>query len=294
MDSKYTYFYIYLKILFNTAKITHMLFSKDPSVEDRVIELVADTRVTIKSLHEVLANEHSLTLRAVYKAVNKLIGEGVLLKVGKQVMVDQEWAKRTVDTLTSLSGPILSAGERAAYTFNSVEHLDAFWKSVVLPLERSADAHESFFYNPHNFWAYLPSRKQSEDAYYQHFKGHEYGFFTVGGESDADKEFKRSYQSTNFQIDLRDIRMFRRTDHVTILDSFIITVRLGKKMAERIDALYASGVLMKDILPAIVALCQKPGKIRFLLENNPSKALKLRKVLARNFYIQQATHIPSS
>ncbi len=271
-----------------------MLYSGDSSVEDRIVELTADSRKTIKSLHESLAQDHSLTLRAVYKAVNKLVGAGVLLKVGKQVMVDQEWARRATETLGSASGPFLSIGERAAYTFTSVEHLDSFWKTTVLPLERAAGVRESFFYNPHNFWAYLPDRKESEDAYYQHFREHRYGFFTIGGESVADKGFKKAYQTEHLQIDLRTISSFRRTDHVTVLDSFIITVRLGKKVAERIDTLYDSAESPEDILLNILRICKKPGKIRFLLENNPTKAAKLRKILAKNFYIQQATHIQSA
>lgn len=270
-----------------------MLYSKEGTVDDRIVELTLSTPASIKSLHETIAREQSLTLRAVYKAVNKLIDSGVLLKVGKQVMVDQEWAKRAADTIGTASGPLLSAGERAAYTFTSVEHLDAFWKTVILPLERSSKVLESFFYNPHNFWAYLPARKESEDVYYRHFNERRYGFFTIGGESEADKEFKRTYQREFFQVDLRNIALFRRTDHVTVLGSFIITVRLGKKLAERIDSLYASDQTTENLLREVIVLCQKPGKMRMIVEHNAPKAIKMRKVLAKNFYIQQATRIPA-
>lgn len=265
-----------------------MLYSKDASVEDRIVELAAKARVTVRSLHETLVKEHGLTLRAVYKAVNKLIDSGVLLKVGKQVLVDQEWARRAVDTLGAASGPLLSNGERVTYTFTSVEHLDSFWKTIVLPL----GAREIFFYNPHNFWAYLPARKASEDAYYQHFAtAKQYGFFTLGGGTAADKEFKRSYQGEHLQIDLREVSRFKKTDHITIVDSFIMTVRLSKSVSERIDKLYSTNRSMNEILPDIAAICQKPGKIRFLIENNQAKAARLRQFLSRNFYIQQATEI---
>lgn len=268
-----------------------MLYSKHASAEDRIVELAVDGRVTVRSLHETLAKKHDLTLRAVYKAVNKLVDAGVLLKVGKQVMADQEWARRAAGTLGAVSGPALSGGERVAYTFTSVEHLDSFWKTVVLPL----GAREIFFYNPHNFWAYLPERKGSEDAYYQHFAARkQYGFFTVGGETAADKEFKRSYQSEHLQIDLREVSGFRRTDHITIVDSLVITVRLAKSLSDRIDRLYSSGTSIEDMLPQISAVCRKPGKIRFLIENNQAKAARLRKSLSRNFYIQHATKIPTA
>ena len=264
-----------------------MLFSALKSVEDRTVELAAGTRMTIKSLHAALVKEEHLSLRAVYKTVHKLINAGVLLKVGKQIMIDHEWAKGVSEMLSTTPAPLLSSNERAVYTFVSVEHLDAFWKTVTLPLENSISAREIFFYNPHNFWAYLPARKQSEDAYYRHFSDKRYGFFTIGGDSRADAEFKRAYQNEHLQIDLRDITLFRRTDHVTILGPMIITVRLAKGISERIDGLYTSGRSMEDVLPEIIRICQKPGKIRFVIENNPTKAEKLKKALARNFYFKR-------
>lgn len=266
-----------------------MLYSKEHTLEDRIVELAANAGITVKSLHSRINEERELSLRAVYKAANKLIDEGVLLKVGKQIIVDQEWARHVAELLGSSSIPILSNKERVVYTFISVEHLDSFWKTIMLPLENSSSARETFFYNPHNFWAYLPARKQSEDAYYRHFLNTEtYGFFTVGGDSEADREFKREYQNEHLQIDLRDIKPFRRTDHITLVNSLIITVRLAKGISERIDKLYASGESINDILPKIIEICRKPGKIRFTIENNSTKAEKLRKILARNFYFKQS------
>lgn len=264
-----------------------MLYSNIRDLEDRIVELTTNGRTTIKSLHAKLENGESLSLRAVYKTVHKLIGAGVFLKVGKQIMVDREWTERVVDKLHSASVPPLSDGERTVYTFVSIEHLDAFWKTVVLPLEQLDSSREIFFYNPHNFWAYMPARKESEDAYYRRFSSSErYGFFTIGGNSGADMEFKRKYQNQHLQIDLRDIKLFRRTDHITIINSFVVTVRLAKRLSERIDKFYASGKGMEGILPEVVNACKKPGKIRFMLENNAAKAEKLRKILARNFYFR--------
>lgn len=265
-----------------------MLFSHTNTLEDRIVELIADAGLTIKSIHSKLEKEEKLSLRAVYKAVHKLIDAGVLLKVGKKIMIDQEWAQNVAGRIGSASEPLLSNGERAVYTFVTIEHLDAFWKTVVLPLEKSTSPREIFFYNPHNFWAYLPARKQSEDAYYQHFSNTErYGFFTVGGDSVADMEFKRGYQNERLQIDLRNITLLRRTDHTTIVGPMIIIVRLAKGVSERIDKLYTSGRNIKDMLPEIVEICRRPGKIRFVIENNPVKAEKLKKILARNFYFKQ-------
>jgi hypothetical protein len=265
-----------------------MLFSKDETLEDRIIKEALGARVSIKLLHEQLARGQKLSLRAVYKAADKLVAAGVLLKVRKQVIVDEEWMRRVGEQLRAAPLALPAPGERISNVFVSMAHLDAFWKTVVLPSEEAAAERETFFYNPHDFWAYLPERKESEDAYYAHFaRSKQYGFFTIGGETEADREFKRKYQSEHLQIDLRNISSFGRRDHITLIGSLIITARLSKALAGRVDELYASGRKMGEILPELIQACQKPGKVKFILENNPAKAQKLKRILAKNFYFKQ-------
>ncbi len=265
-----------------------MIFTTQETLEDRIIRLVLEEKASIKALHQRLAGEEKLSLRAVYKAVDKLIGAGVLIKAGQRVVLSAEWAGRVVEGLQTSPLSVLGEGERAVYTFASMEHLDAFWKTVVLPLEAAAEEKEIFFYNPHDFWAYLPERRESEDAYYRHFAATgRHGFLVVGGESLADREFKRTYQNENFQIDTRNVSSLARRDHLTILGPLVITVRLPKKLAAHIDDLYASGKAMSALLPSVLEACRAPGTLRFVLENHPAKAKRIKQLLAKNFYFKQ-------
>ncbi|MBI2409864.1 hypothetical protein HYV30_02360 [Candidatus Kaiserbacteria bacterium] len=269
-----------------------MLYSKDIELEDKVIESLAAGSMSINAIHSRLGKDTKVSLRAVYKAIDKLRKAGVLLKAGKRVLIDQEWAKRVEEKFNAIVPAfLLQKGERAVYSFTSIENLDAFWKTIVLPLERSVPNGEIFFYNPHNFWAYMPARKESEDAYYRHFaETNRFGFFTVGGDTAADIEFKRAYQNDRLQIDLQPIAALGRRDHITVVGPFIITVRLAKGIAERIDELYASGEGIEYLLLAISQTCERPGKVRFVLENNPARASELRRLLAKNFYFTSSEY----
>lgn len=264
-----------------------MLFSKTEDLEDRIVKLALKERHSIKSLHAGVQEGTAVSARAVYKAVDKLIKAGVLLKVGKWLLVDEEWAKRASTGLRPVTFPMPSPGERLAYTFTSVSHLDAFWKTIMLPMELSLPRQEISFYNPHNFWAYLSERKESEDAYYRHFgETEQYGFFTVGGETEADRQFKREYQNEYLQIDARPITALRRTDHLTVVGPIIITVRMNEHIATQIDDLYLSGRPIPDIVLEIETICRKPGTIRLIIENKEAKAKELRRILAKNFYFK--------
>ena len=264
-----------------------MIYSRDRDTADRIVELLRVAPRSIKSLRTELETSDEVSLRGVYKAITKLVSAGVVLKVGKRVMIDEEWAGRVGRELGSATPISLSLNERGAFSFTSVANLDAFWKTIALPLEKSSGVKELFFYNPHNFWAYLPDRNQSEDAYYRHFsESGRHGFFTVGGIAPADKTFKRAYQDDHLQVNTEEIRSFKRTDHVTLIGPYVITVRLSKSVAARIDALYDSGRAAEAFLLELLSICAKPGKIRFIIENSPAKASKLRRSLSKNFYFK--------
>lgn len=269
------------------ANLVTMLYTSAHDIEDRVVEKLAEGWATVKALAQSLGEESKVSLRGVYKAVDQLIGSGVAIKVGRKVMLNHEWAQGVADKLAAPATPLIGPQERLSYTFTSLEHLDTFWKSTVLPLERTAEVRELFIYNPHSFWILLPGRKESEESFFNHFGPQQAGFLTVGGETAADLEFKRTYQHDYLQIDLRPLASIRRTDHISVLGPYIITTRLSKNLVERMDALYEASMATEKLLPELMKLYARAGKMKIIIEHSSGKAEKLRRTLARNFYIKR-------
>ncbi|MFZ2522800.1 MAG: hypothetical protein WAW92_00235 [Minisyncoccia bacterium] len=263
-----------------------MLYSKSKSLEELVTEQLLSSPLSIKKVHGNLKDKHkSVSLRAVYKVVNLLIKAGVLIKSGRVVRIDEEWVRGLRSKIASSVISPISPGERISYSFVSIAHLDAFWKTITLQLEDYEKDGQIFFYNPHNFWAYLPERRESEDAYYNHFnKSKLHAFFTVGGVTTADKEFKRRYKNKYLQINTNSVVSLGRQDHITILGDHIISVRMGEDTSRLIDDAYKTEKPISELLPELLVILQNSVKIRFTLENNQSKARKLKKILSRDFY----------
>ena len=71
------------------------------------------------------------------------------------------------------------------------------------------------------------------------------------------------------------------------MGDFIITVHISKGLSKRIDELYASSRSQEEILPELILAYRSSSKMRFVLENNPQKAKKLRKILSRDFYFRR-------
>ena len=264
-----------------------MLYSRNSTLEDRLVQLLLRGASTVKDLHiEVLSSGNLVSLRAVYKTLSLLIEAGVLFKVGKRVWINEQWARSLREHLLP-SLPPLASGERIAYTFTSLQHLDVFWKTIAFQFEEYERDGQMFFYNPHNFWAYIPELKESEDDYYAHFaKAKKHAFFTVGGTTLADKEFKRLYQNDFFQIDARAVPSLGRRDHITILDDFVITARLSDALAKQLDEMYAKDKSIETLMPLVLTAYRKNTSVRLTFEHNAAKAKRIRTILSTNFYIQ--------
>lgn len=269
-----------------------MLYSKHETLEDTLVQLLLKGPYSIKELHQTVSKHESVSLRAIYKATDALIDAGVAFKVGKKLWINQEWIRELRERL-SPSVPLLSPGERIVYTFTSIEHLNIFWKTVAFQLEESSNG-RPFFYNPHNFWAYIPELKDSEDEYYiQFLEEKKHAYFVVGGTSEADREFKRDYQNGYFQIDARIVPSLGRRDHITVLGDFVITARLSQSLSKRIDELYDSDQPLEKIQSGILAAYRSDVKVRLVFEHNADKAAKLRKLLSQNFVLNKALNSAS-
>lgn len=272
-----------LNFLFKIDIYKEMIFSAQKDLEDIILEDLLTKAHTAKSIHTyILQLRKDVTLRAVYKAVHKLIDAGVVIKVGKEIILNKEWTQTVIDKLGQTSSlHQLSTGESIIYTLTSPTHMDTYWKTIFSSLPAISYNEPVFFYNPHDFWIFVPGRQQSEDVFYKNFaKDKTHCFFTIGGTSELDMDFKRQYRSDYLKINLEPIRKFKRTEHVTVWGSHIITVILPLPVARKVDIFYQDNNKEK-----LIDLLQENFKVKIKIEHKPRKAKKLRKLLSKNFYI---------
>lgn len=262
-----------------------MLGGKGKPLEDRIVERLLTAPATIKILTGDLSAEGTQRQRAIYKAVENLVQGGVLTKVGKVVHIDPTWTRTVRDLVAPPVAPALAPGERLIHYFTSAARLCDYWQLLLGGLAEIEQDGQVFFYHPHNFWAYLPEHRASQEAYFRHFLALKvHAHFTVGETTAADTAFKRTYQNEFLQIHLENLDGFLRTDHHAIVGDYVLTVRLPRVIASQIDILYESGRGVEDFLPEIERLFAKRTKIQLTFEHNASKARTLKKKLSLAFY----------
>ena len=267
--------------------LSYMLLGRNESTEDAIVRLLAHSEKEVKDLHGLLEKEHEkkISIQAVYKAVNGLLEDAILVKKGKTHMVNKEWAQSLVRRFESAETPALSEGEAVSYQFKSLSALDAYWKHTVVQLHATLGKYPIFFYNSHVVWIHVRDRKESQRNYLDSFDAeHKYAYFIVGGDTALDKDFRKEFNREYLQVELRKIDAIKY-DSVTVHADYVVTVKFSKGTSNAVERLYAGTDSAAALERGLEESFRGGRPIRLTIERNKRRADSIRKVLAKNVYI---------
>lgn len=228
-----------------------------------------------------------VTIQGIYKALNKLTAEDVLVKNKKKFVVSREWVEGLIEKLGGTNADLeMSEGEITTHQFTSLNQLDAYWKHRISTLLAAFSNYPMFSYETHSIWVYLSDRKVSEENFFKSFeKNQRFAFFRVGGTTFGDKEYKRAYANEYLKIDTADKRILG--NHMSIVEDYIITTKLEKDVENQIDAIFLDKENEDEIQKSLETILGKKQRVKLSIERNKEKAKKYRKKIAENFYVPQ-------
>lgn len=264
-----------------------MILGSRQTIEDKVIQMAANTSRTPKQLWaEINGTGSPVTIQAVYKAIRNLLREGIVVKAGKKILLNQEWLEK-VDQLfiSPATFPALADGEAVTYKFNNLSNLDIFWKHTVIGTLREMEELPVFHFDPHEMWIYLSDRKESQEKYLTSFSEKKrFAYMTLGGLTALDKEYKAKYQNEFLEICLK--KSDKRNTHLTILGDIVVATTISDMLAEQVDKIYeAFPSADESFVSKLEEAFKDSGPAKIKIEKNKSKAKKLRKQLAKNFFV---------
>jgi hypothetical protein len=262
-----------------------MIFTKNESLEDILPQILLEERPVAYVLSHEKIRGRLVTVQAVYKALRKLVDEGVVVKHRKFYVTSREWLDKLEQLQNSLKIFVPKEGESVRFTFSSFTHTDAYWEHVVRNLPKNDLDLPLFAYLPHNFWIHNPKRFENEAEYYAHFlKENKNGYVVIGSDSEDDLRTKKLLRNEYLHINTIAYPRFRRTEHIAVMGQFITTTKVSLVVAREIDALYEthSG---EELLGRLKKIFERKATIKITLENSPEKANALRKILGKDFYI---------
>ncbi len=265
-----------------------MIPLQNKGLEEMAVLYFLEAENTAKAFREHLKSSgHPITIQGVYKALNKLVAEGVLVKNRMKFVVSREWVEHLIEKLGGTSADLeMSEGEITTHQFTSLNQLDAYWKHRISTLLAAFSNYPMFSYETHSIWVYLSDRKVSEENFFKSFeKNQRFAFFRVGGTTFGDKEYKRAYANEYLKIDTADKRILG--NHMSIVEDYIITTKLEKDVENQIDAIFLDKENEDEIQKSLETILGKKQKVKLSIERNKEKAKKYRKKISENFYVPQ-------
>lgn len=265
-----------------------MLFTHKESLEDMVIRLLFMGSVEFPELYDkVLTEGKKVTIQALYKALRYLISASVVVKSGKKLSVSQEWANNIASLSNSGNAiPKLVEGESVHYYYKSLLHLDAYWKHLMKSFKSTYPGYPTYLYSPYGIWFHIEQRQESQVSFIKEFEIEKHhGFMIIGNDGQFDRSLKRTFQSDFMQVDTWHTNPFRLTDGYTIINDYVITTRLSKKMTKLIAEVYHTFSDEASIELGLSKILQTKDSAQIIMERNSKKAKALRKKLSKNLYI---------
>lgn len=253
-------------------------------IADGVISTLVGNTCSAQEISESLQrNGFSFSTAGLYKALKQLEDDGVIVKLKKQYSINNEWRQSIVEELGYQESIELEDGESVVFTFRSAEQADKHWKHFATLLHKES-AGGVCFYNPHQFWILVPGRLESEERLINSYKERSLNLYhTVGGTTEFDKAFRRTYSGGTYQIYLEKVGMFSDDEDVTIFGDYIITTSAADDLYKEIDSLYRESTCLDDLKNGVVTLMHQPHDFKMKFERNHKKAAKFSKRLKKNF-----------
>jgi hypothetical protein len=228
----------------------------------------------------------NVTIQGIYKQLNTLLGSEVILKNKQQYTINNEWIKNISKILDIQEIDLPKEGEKFTYKFNSLRNLDAHWKHVTEAFNKKLENEPMFLYSYHQFWMYTPSHEESERKFAgEFFNKKQYTFYVIGGVTDLDKKYKDSFKDSYYKVENYSIKSLKEKEHILVIGNFIINVKVPDDITKMIDSIYKTDEKIDVKEEKLKEILGTNHKSMFTIENNLSKANKIKRKIAQPFVL---------
>lgn len=262
-----------------------MLLQNLPQLEDVIVQLLAKRRsATAAWLKKQIAEkEKNYSIQGIYKELNKLIRQGVIVKYENQFRLSLPWIVNVVDLADSMydvhveqakqEARLPLAGEKQQWIFSDLRHVDEFWLHISLLLFQHSETKSMYRWIPHPWFHLIHGWKHGKFT-----RAIRIGGYTchsiIGNTTLLDLRSQKLQIPGVFEYSFRaDMPQEEQLHYYACIDSYVATMTLDLVTARAIESLYQSVKSLEDLDPGDISeLISTRGIFRLELENNEEKA----------------------
>jgi hypothetical protein len=271
-----------------------MLCARDERLEDLLVRAIIESG-TAKAedlQRHIAARGGTWSVAATYKALRKLVENGVLVHSKSRYYIAQSWIfslSHLIDRHLELplhdnGGEHLlpPSGGQFSWRYTDLRRLNSFASNIILVAARSERVSIIYSWSPH-LWFNLV-HQEHEKRYYSSLRNLGTRVIKlIGGDTPLDREtasaLPKSVVATTF-LPYRNV--LPRNHYTIVVESFVITMKLQRRTADDIDTLFHRA---KDLTSIDTQLLLKifrydTSPSTLTIEHNRAKAEQLRAKIA--------------
>jgi len=272
-----------------------MILSNSENIKEYIVEILANAPYMAGP--EILKNIQAYAKAskpAFYSALRILVKDEVVAKTGQKYFLSNIWLEKMRALFSSNEQQFvrdaifdLRDGESIRYSFPSLLVCDTYWAHLFSLLIRWTDSASPIcIWNPHQW--FIIGRSQPEQAILDLFVSEKkHGYYTIGGNTDLDKLFKRQHAHEYIHINTGESFSDDDSYYLNIFGDFIVEVYLDEKLTKTIKNFFNSHrSLDLDIAKDLEKIISEKFPVKMKLSRNKKKADILRKKLTKDFLVK--------
>lgn len=276
-----------------------MIYSKHQNLADAVVDyLTYHPGSSLSAMRVgVEATIGRASFQAWYKALGRLLDDGVIVKIKKRYSLSATWASKVMRLGFFIRSNYLSkearhpidlptvAGEKTAYRFPDLVTMDTFWGHLAISLIVRNPGKAFYFYNPHT-WFFVAHEFESK-AYFESMQMYKVKNYTVvGGKTPIDEWSAKFHPKAISQYYCSAKSLFDHRLYITAIGDYYIEVTIEEGMARKIDLLFRAAIFdpRKERPPkGIENLFEHKSPCKMVVYLNPIKAAQFSRRIHRFF-----------
>lgn len=264
-----------------------MLLQSTKTLEEIVVlELAKNPGLSAKDLHHRICSTYlKFTQRGVYKKLYQLEAEGVIIKNQNTYSLRFAWianllqfADETYDCYLKSSQNLLLPieGEKITWRFSKLHKLDMVWTQLSLTLLGQSRDKIMYLWFPHAWFYLVESDKEIALNKAMRSLGSN-RFISIGNDSYLDRLYEQFVNSPWHFSYARGPFEKEQSTYYTLINDYLITVKLDKKTTELIEELFNQVTSQKELTSHLGAkLFTQLAKATMSIEYKTKKAVQIR------------------
>lgn len=274
-----------------------LMFSIDPAdaLMDVILRTVAQhPGISVADLHAALRKKkRSVTLQHLYRKVNQLIDEEILIKRKATLTVNLMWlsyleffaseAKKSVAKNTALTVFPLREGQRVAFAADTMNAVQTLWHHLLVQLHRTAPQPTLYKYYSHAWWVW--NKRTLDVAFYK--KIYDSGvrcLWLYGNNTDLDRSAVTMYPDILESRISLDVALPAEGYNLNVYGDYVFECIFPAHIARHLDLVFhATLSKKKEELAIIDDIFAMQAEYSVTVWRNATLAEKFRKQIGQYF-----------